>query len=401
MTATADGILEFNPWDYAIHEDPYPTYGRLRAEHPVYRNDDLDFWALSRHEDVVAVFRDSERFSNRYGVSLDRAAWGEQAHRSMSFLAMDPPRHTRMRALVSKGFTPRRVVELEPRIRLMAAELAGEAVEKKEFDIISDIAGRLPMDVISEMIGVPQADRQELRRLADLLLHRVEGVEDVPPEGIAAALDMVVYFTEMIAERRRVPTDDLTSALLWTDIEGDRLTDDELVSFLFLMVVAGNETTTKMIGNAWYWASRFPDQRRAALQEAARAASWVEETLRFDNSTQILARLVATDVEIRGTQLRRGERALLLIGSANRDPDVWPDADRYDLDREFGTRTASFGNGRHFCMGASLARIEGRIVLEELQALVRDYEVDEEHSERVHSINVRGFSRLPTSVLRR
>lgn len=401
MTTTTGGAappVSFNPWDYEIHEDPYPTYARLRRECPVYRNEELDFWALSRHEDVMAAFRDGERFSSRYGVSLDPAAWGPNAHKSMSFLAMDPPDHTRMRALVSKGFTPRRVADLEERIREMARELVEAAVDRGTFDLIGDIAGRLPMDVISEMIGVPQADRPELRRWAALLVHRREGTTDVPPEGVAAALDMAVYFSELIADRRRSPAGDLTSALITMSDASGEPTDDEMISFLFLMVVAGNETTTKMIGNAWYWASRFPVEQAKALGEAARASQWVEETLRFDNSTQLLARLVSRDTEVRGTTLEANERVLLLVGSANRDAEVFVDADRFDLDREFGTRTASFGTGRHFCMGASLARLEGRIVLEELGRRVKHYEVDTSGSERVHSVNVRGFARLPTTV---
>jgi cytochrome P450 len=390
--------VAFDPWDYAIHEDPYPTYARLRAEEPVYRNEKLDFWALSRHADVLAAFRDSERFSNRYGVSLDKVAWGEHAHKSMSFLAMDPPRHTRIRALVSKGFTPRRVAELEGTVRAMAAELVETALEAREFDLVEQIAGRLPMDVISEMIGVPAEDRQELRRLADLLVHRLEGIEDVPPEGLEAALLMVGYFSELIVGRRRSPGEDLTSALLAIEDEGDKLSDEELISFLFLMVVAGNETTTKMIANAWYWADRFPDEKAKALASPERASDWVEETVRFDNSTQLLARLAAADVMVRDRLIHEGDRVLLLIGSANRDADVFADADAYDLDRDIGTRTASFGTGRHFCMGASLARLEGRVVLEELQRRVADYEVDEGGAVRVHSVNVRGFARLPTRV---
>jgi hypothetical protein len=398
MTTASIAPVSYNPYDYEIHEDPYPTYGRLRAEAPVYRNDELDFWALSRHEDVMGAFRDSAHFSSRNGVSLDPAAWGRNAHRSMSFLAMDPPRHTRMRALVSKGFTPRRVAELEPRVRQIARDLVEAAVERTSFDMIGDVAGRFPMDVISEMMGVPAADRPELRRLADVLVHRDPGVMDVPAEGAAAALDMVAYFAEMLADRRGSPSDDLTSALLNTEVEGDKLSDEDLISFLFLMVVAGNETTTKMIGNAWYWAGQFGEARARALSDPALVPAWVEETLRFDNSTQMLARVVASDVEVRGTTLREGERVLLLVGSANRDPAAFEDPDRFDLDRDIGNRTASFGTGRHFCLGASLARLEGRVALEELQRRVQDFEVDVSSAERVHSINVRGFGRLPTTV---
>ena len=224
-TGVLGGSVRYSPYDYAVHEDPYPFYARLRTEAPLYHNEDLGFWALSRHADVSMGFRDSARFSSAEGVSLDKLASGPQAHKTMSFLAMDPPRHTRMRSLVARGFTPRRVVEMEPRIREMAERYLDRARELSadgaEFDIISDFAGRLPMDVISDMMGVPVEDRDEIRRLADLLVHREEGVEDVPPAGIEAAISLFGYYSDMIAQRRRTPTEDLTSALLVAEIDGD------------------------------------------------------------------------------------------------------------------------------------------------------------------------------------
>ncbi len=253
------------------------------------------------------------------------------------------------------------------------------------------------MDVISEMIGVPRADRAELRRLADLLVHRVEGLNDVPPEGVEAAFAMAGYFEEMVRSRRARPSDDLTSALLSADLKGDRLVDDEVISFLFLMVVAGNETTTKLLANAWYWGWRFPDERAKVFADQGRVADWVEETLRFDTSSQMLLRVTRGEVELRGTVLPDGERVLLLVGSANRDPEVFPEPDRYDLDRDT-TKLVSFGSGRHFCLGAALARLEGRVGLEVLLERIADYEIDPTGAERVHSINVRGFAHLPTSV---
>jgi cytochrome P450 len=392
--------LDYNPYDYAVHEDPYPVYARLRVEAPLYRNDELDFWALSRHADVLAAFRDPARLSNRFGVTLDPAAYGPHAHKSMSFLAMDPPRHTRLRSLVSKIFTPRRVAELEPSIRALAVHYLEDAVGMGTFDMVGDVAGKLPMDVISEMIGVPAADRAEVRRLADLLVHRQEGVLDVPPEGMEAALVLAGYFADMVTDRRRARRSDLTSGLVDAAVDGDRLTDDEIMSFLFLMVVAGNETTTKLLANAWYWAWRFPDQKALALADAGRAPDWVEETLRFDTSSQMLLRVTTGTVELLGTELADGERVLLLVGSANRDPDVFPDPDRYDIDRDT-SKLISFGGGRHFCLGAPLARLEARIMLEELVARVADYDVDAAGAKRVHSINVRGFASLPTTVTTR
>src|SRR5215472_8176294 len=220
MTRPIVTSLCFSPYDYEIHADPYPVYARLRAEAPLYRNDELDFWALSRHEDVLGAFRNPAQLSNRFGVSLDPAAYGPDAHRAMSFLAMDAPQHTRMRSLVSKAFTPRRVAELEHQVRTIALEHIDVALERGAFDFVADFAGRMPMDVISEMIGVPREDRAELRRLADLLVDRQEGLNDVPPEGVEAALAMAGYFQEMVDGRRARPADDLTSALLVADMEG-------------------------------------------------------------------------------------------------------------------------------------------------------------------------------------
>jgi cytochrome P450 len=396
MSATA---LAYSPYAYEMHEDPYPTYARLRDEAPLYRNDDLGFWALSRHADVLAAFRDSERFSSAEGVSLEPSGTGRHASRTMSFLAMDPPRHGRMRGLVSRGFTPRRVVDLEPRIRALTVHHLEPALERGTFDFIRDFAGRLPMDVISELIGVPAPDRDEVRRLADLVVHREAGVHDVPPAGMAAALDLVAYYTDLVGDRRRRPAEDHTTALLAAEVEGDRLTDEEVIAFLFLMVVAGNETTTKLLGHAWYWAERNRDQRATPFADPRRIPDWVEETLRYDASSQVLARTVTQDTELHGGLLPGGDRVLLLVGAANRDPEVFAEPDRYDLDRPDVTQhLASFGSGRHYCLGASLARLEARIALEELVARVADYEVHHDGVERVHSVNVRGFATLPTTV---
>ena len=394
---TSSRPVTYSPYAYEIHEDPYPVYARLRSEAPVYRNDELDFWALSRHGDVLAAFRDVDGFSNAQGVSLDPSAFGPDAHKMMSFLALDPPRHTRMRSLVGKKFTPSKVAQMEGRIRAIALEHLEPALERGSFDFIGDFAGRLPMDVISELVGVPTVDRAEIRRLADLVVHREDGLFDVPQEGMDAALSLVSYYQGMVDERRAAPRDDLTSDLLEAELDGDNLTDEEVIGFLFLMVVAGNETTTKLLGNAWYWGWRNPDERAKPFADETRVPDWVEETLRYDTSSQMLLRVSRTSMEIRGVTVPVGDRVLLLVGSANRDEAVFPDPDRYDLDRDT-SRLISFGSGRHFCMGAPLARMEARIGLVELVKRVSSYDVDPEGIERVHSINVRGLAALPTTV---
>lgn len=390
----------YDPYDYAIHEDPYPTYAVLREYAPVYRNEEHGFYALSRYADVVAAFRDDLRFSSADGVSLDPAATGPQAARVMSFLAMDEPRHGRMRRLVSRGFTPRRVADLEPRVRAITDAHLAAALEQTSFDFIDDIAAKVPMDVVSELLGVPEADRAELRRLADLVVHREEGVFDVPPAAASASIELAVYYLDLIAARRKQPRDDLTSALLEVEIDGERLTDDELGGFLFLMVVAGNETTTKLLGHCWYWGWRNPEQLAKPLTDRAAVAAWVDETLRYDNSTQMLARTTTADVVVGDVVIPAASRVLLLVGSANRDDLVFPNPDRYDLDRDT-SELLSFGSGRHFCLGASLARLEAKVVLEQLRDRVAGYDIDEADARRVHSVNVRGFAHLPTSVVLR
>jgi cytochrome P450 len=396
MTTTSQPV-SYSPYAYEIHEDPYPVYARLRAEAPVYRNDELDFWALSRHEDVLAAFRNLDGFSNAHGVSLEPSAYGPDAHRFMSFLALDPPRHTRMRSLVGKGFTPSKVAAMEDGIRAIALEHLEPALERGSFDFIADFAGKLPMDVISELVGVPRVDRAEIRRLADLVVHREDGLFDVPPAGMDAAFTLVTYYQGMIDERRRSRRDDLASALLDAELDGDKLTDDEIIAFLFLMVVAGNETTTKLLGNAWYWGWRNPAERAKPFADPARVPDWIEETLRYDTSSQMLLRVTRMPIELHGTAIPEGDRVLLLVGSANRDEEVFPEPERYDLERDT-SRLVSFGSGRHFCMGAPMARMEARIGLGELVKRVSTYDVDPAGIERVHSINVRGLAALPTSV---
>jgi len=390
-------MVEYNPYAYEVHEDPFPFYRALREEAPLYRNEALGFWALSRHADVQAAIRDTARYSNANGVTLDPAATGETARLAMSFLAMDPPLHTKMRALVSRGFTPRRVSQLEPRIRQICAAYLDEIAPRGRCEFIEDFAGRVPMDVISELLGVPSADRPELRTLADTLVHRPEGSLDVPPEGVAAFGKIRSYFHDLVDERQKRRRDDLISALLDAEVDGERLGRHEILPFCNLMIVAGNETTTKLLANALYWLWRNPSERDRVAADPSRIPSWVEETLRYDNSTQVLARTVAQEHELYGRKLAVGDRVLLLIGSANRDERVFEHADSYDILRNTNASLA-FGQGAHFCLGASLARLEGRVALEEIWKRMPGYEVVAEGLERVHSVNVRGFSRMPLEL---
>jgi cytochrome P450 len=396
-----DHELVLDPYDYDFHEDPYPNYRRLRDEAPLYRNEELGFWALSRHGDVHQGFRNSTTLSNRDGVSLDPASRGPHAAKTMSFLAMDDPGHLRLRTLVSKGFTPRRIRELEPRITEIAHQHLDTMLEKAAggtVDYVDEFAGKLPMDVISELMGVPEPDRAQVRAWADGVMHREEGVTDVPASAVKASINLIVYYQQMIAERRKCPSEDLTSALLEAEIDGDRLADDEVLGFMFLMVIAGNETTTKLLANAAFWGHKNPDQLTPVYADLSRIPLWVEETLRYDTSSQILARTVSGELNLYDTTIPEGDVLLLLPGSAHRDERVFDNPDDYLIGREIGPKLLSFGSGAHFCLGAHLARMEAQVALTQLFKRIRGYQVDEANSVRVHSSNVRGFAYLPITV---
>jgi cytochrome P450 len=393
--------LVLDPYDYNFHEDPYPYYQRLRDEAPLYHNEELGFWALSRHSDVHQGFRNSATLSNRDGVALDPISRGPHASKTMSFLAMDDPGHLRLRTLVSKGFTPRRIRELEARVTELAVQHLDVMLEKADagtVDYVAEFAGKLPMDVISELMGVPVADRDRIRAMADGVMHREDGENDVPASAIEASINLIVYYQEMVAERRKKPSDDLTSALLGAEIDGDRLTDEEILGFMFLMVIAGNETTTKLLANAAFWGHKNPDQLTPVYADLSRIPLWVEESLRYDTSSQILARVVSGELTLYDTTIPEGDVLLLLPGSAHRDERVFDNPDDYQIGREIGSKLLSFGSGAHFCLGAHLARMEARVALTELFKRIRGYEVDEANSVRVHSSNVRGFAHLPMTV---
>jgi hypothetical protein len=392
----ASSGVHFDPFDYAFHENPYPVYRELREKAPVFWNEDLRFWALSRHADVLAGFKNWEHFSNAHGISLEIAELDADSTAVLSILGMDPPRHDRIRALVAKGFTPRRVMALEPSIRALSVRYLERVREAGRSDFIADFAGKIPMDVVSEMLGVPESDRDMLRGWSDTILHREEGVRGVPKEGIAASGRLLQYFVGVIAERRKRSGEDLASALLAAEIDGERLLDRDIIAFLYLMIIAGNETTTKLLANAIYWLERHPAARKEVRENPELIPAWIEETLRYDNSTQLMARTVTQDLDYRGHAMRRGDRMLLLIGSANRDERVFTQPDVFDLHRDASAHL-SFGRGTHFCLGAALARLEAQVALEEVQRRIPDYAIDEAGLVRVHSTNVRGFAAMPIS----
>jgi cytochrome P450 len=383
-------VVRFNPFSYEFHDDPFPVYRQLRDEAPAYHDDDLGFWALSRYDDVAHALHDPDTFCSRFGITL------EEGSALPMLLTTDPPDHTALRRLVSRAFTPRRVADLESAIRTLSTGYLDRLRDRAAADFIVDYAAPLPMDVISRLLGVPDGDQEELRGWSDALLHRAEGDMEVTPAGIDAAYQLYKYFSAFVAERRAAPgDDDLAGALVAAESDGERLTDDQVVGFLFLLIIAGNETTTKLLGNCLLAMQRFPRERTKVIADPARIPDAVEEILRYEGSTQVMARTLTREVALHGRKMPRGDKVLLLLGSGNRDERVWDDPDAYDIDRSWPTHHLAFGHGIHVCLGAALARLEMRVGLEEFLGRHPGYEIDERALERVHSGNVRGYSRMP------
>lgn len=384
--------LDYNPYAFALHDDPYETYRRLRDEAPAYWNDDLAFWALSRFGDVHEGFRDFGTYSSAKGIALE-ARGGTQGLPMM--ITLDPPDHTVMRKLVSRIFTPRAVADMEREARRIVEGYLDRLVDAGEGDLVTDLTGPFPMDVISAVLGVPEADRAELRTYADQILVREDGSMQMPKVALDGFVSLVGYFAAELPARRSGARPGLVTDLAAADVDGRPLTDDELIGFSLLFVIAGHETTTKLVANAVELLSRHPDQRAALVADPSLVPNCLEEVLRFHTSTQYMHRTLTRDVELHGEPMRAGDSVLLLIGSANRDErEFGPTADRFDISRPPGGHIA-FGYGPHFCLGAGLARMEGRVALEEIHRRIPDYEVDRDAAVRFHSGNVTGWTRLP------
>jgi cytochrome P450 len=388
----------YDPFSYRIHEDPYPVYAWMREHAPLYRNEERDFWALSRYDDVLPALRDPVLFSNRNGISLEHDLWGDGSVKTSAFLAMDPPEHGAMRRLVASVFKPRSVAVLEPRVRALTRARLEPLLEQETFDFAADFAAALPNDVMCELVGIPAADRERIRADNDLLNHCEDGTDTRSAETIAAGMRLAVYYVNLVLDRRKHLGDGLTSDMLRAEVAGKPLTDGQIVALLFLLVSATNESTGKLIGNAWYHGWRLPEVRRAGLNGRARA--WGNESLRYDSPSQMMARTLTRDTVMHDTLVPEGARVVLLPASANRDRRVFPDPDTFDIDRDTSNHIA-FGHGLHFCLGAALARLEIAIALEELGAAVSDYDLDMAAARRIHSPHQRGFASLPTSVTRR
>jgi cytochrome P450 len=390
--------LVYNPYAFTVHDDPYVTYRRLRDEAPAYRNDELRFWVLSRFDDVLEGFRDFETFSSAGGIALEnRRPVGTKSLGFEPMIELDPPEHTSFRKLVARVFTTRKVAQMEAEIRRIVDGYLDQVVERGSCDLVTDISGPFPMDVISALLGIPESDRGELRQHADKLLIRDDGSMAMPQAALDGMFALIEYFIADLPKRTPGDGSGIISDLIGLEVEGRSLTEEELLGFCILFVIAGHETTTKMVANSVELLSRHPEQRDMLVGDLSLVPGAVEEVLRFHNSTQYMHRTVTRDIERHGQTLHAGDSVLLHIGAANHDErEFGPTAQRFDILRR-PERHLAFGYGAHFCLGAALARMEGKVALEQIHRRIPDYVVDHDAKVRFHSSNVTGWTNLPIS----
>jgi cytochrome P450 len=402
QTAAAEPL--FNPMSPAVIADPYPHYRRLREADPVHRSP-LGFFVASRHADVAFVLRDKRfgkdfvgRMTRRFGPQIME----EPVYRSMShwMLQLDPPDHTRLRGLVVKAFTARRVEDMRPRIQAIVDAALDRAAPQGHMDLIADFALRLPVTVICDMLGIPEADHEMIfagargggRLLDPVPLSRAE-IDEANTDNVATA----EYFNSLFELRRRQPGNDLTSELVRAEDEGGKLTNEELTANIILLFGAGHETTVNLIGNGLLALYRNPDQLEHLKEKPELMPNAIEELLRYDSSVQLTGRTALEDVAVGGVAVGKGESVLCLLGAANRDPAVYKDPDRLDITRP-NIRPMSFGGGIHFCLGAQLARIEGEIAIATLLRRLPGLRLDAaDHPDWRQTFVLRGLNRLPAS----
>ncbi|HUI28223.1 MAG TPA: cytochrome P450 [Candidatus Kryptonia bacterium] len=368
--------------------DPSPTYAWLRANAPVYRDEINGLWGVSRYADVMEVSRHPELFCSGQGSRPNLAG-------DPSMINQDAPRHTRQRGLVNKGFTPRRVAEHEPHIRQIATQLIDAVAPIGRCDFVQDLAAPLPMILIAELLGVRTEDRRLLQHWSDEMIKGADGLDNVTPSVLAAFDEFVAYQRDVIADRRRAPRNDLMTILVNAEIDGSRFENDEIIFESLLLLVGGNETTRNVISGAMEALIRHPEQRAALRADPSALPTAAEEFLRWVTPVLNMRRTATRDVELSGRTIRAGDQLLLLYGSANRDETVFVDPERFDVARQPNPHVA-FGFGAHFCLGASLARLEIRVMFEELLRRLPDIElVPGADVVRTPSSFIRGIHSMP------
>jgi cytochrome P450 len=399
------GTPLFNPWTPEFIADPYPFYHRLRVTDPMHLTP-LELYVASRHADVSEILRD-KRFGKDFIGRMTRRSGPqileEPVYRSMShwMLQLDPPDHGRLRGLVVRAFTARRIEDMRPRIQQIVDEIIDHVEPRGRMDLIADFAFRLPVTVISDMLGIPQEERQVVftssrtaGRLLDLAPLSPAEIEEQNADNLA----MAAYFQRLFELRRREPGNDLTTHLVQAEEDGNKLTNEELTANIILLFGAGHETTVNLIGNGLLALHRNPDQLQLLKSDPSLMANAIEELLRYDSSVQVTGRTTLEDVdEIGGIPLEKGQTVVCLLGSANRDPAVYPDPDRLDITRR-DVRPLSFGGGIHYCVGAQLARIEGEIAIGTLLRRLPNLRLsDIDHPDWRQTFVLRGLNKLPAS----
>ena len=392
--------LRWDPFDESLKDDPHPVWKRLRDEAPAYYNEEYDFWALSRFEDVERAHREPLRYSSAHSTVLE--AMTEEAQIEGMMIFLDPPEHTSMRRLVSKAFTPRRVAELEQEIRTLCAGLLDLQQGQDGFDYVQDFGARFPATVIATLLGVPASDREDVRHHIDGLFHIEPGVGMANDASLESGAWLYTYIAQQVEERQRKPRDDMLTDLVQAETVGNdgtprHLTQSECTAFGILLVSAGTETVARLLGWAGLILADHPEQLTALAQDAALIPNAVEELLRYEAPSPVQGRWLTEDVELHGHHIPANSKVLLLTGSAGRDERVYPAADSFDIRRDFKVHVA-FGYGIHFCLGAALARMEGKIALEETFKRYQSWTVDKEHAVPLHTSTVRGYLRLPIRV---
>jgi cytochrome P450 len=392
--------VRYDPFDPEFLRDPYPAYAWLREHSPVHhqpRSDEApSFWALSRFDDIWDAVREPEIFSSANGLTFFPDEIG-QLGLAPTIVMMDPPRQTQLRGLIGRGFTPKRVAELEDTIRAFARDRACDIRDGAD-DLHQDFSSTIPTFVLAELLGVPHADRVRfapwVRALTDL---QNDAFGSAAAAGVAVIAEMFEYFSAAISEQRRAPRDDLIGALVQAEVDGERLTDWDILGFCFVMVAGGSDTTASLISHGISLLSDAPSQRALLLSDPTLLPGALVEFLRLESSVQGLCRETTQDVTIRDTTIPAGQKVLMLYGAANRDPQEFgATADQVDIRREVG-RHLAFSSGPHFCIGNHLARLQARVALEELLAAVPQITVDASAGTRQPSVFVRGWESLPVA----
>ena len=388
-------VVRYDPYSSEIHENPYWTYAKLRDEAPLYHNEQRGFWAVSRYDDVRAVSRDWKTFSYAHGNDIDHT---QDVFGPGNFLDSDPPKHTVLRDVVRKAFSPKEITaSLQPQVTARTAEILDRFVERGEADFADELAWPVPISTACALLGIPREDEEVLGPLARASSVREAGVSHVPEPALQAFTEIESYLGEAVLSRRRRPKADLLSHIANSDVDGEPVSSRVATGIALVLFIASIETTASLLSNALMLLALHEDQRARLALDLSRIPQAVEEVLRYESPLQVFARLTTRDVKCYEQLIPQGSRVFVIYGSANRDERKFQDADRFDVERP-AQRHLAFGEGIHHCLGAPLARLEGKVVLEMILARTPDYQLDGP-VDRLCSHGIRGLVRLPVRNL--